>query len=47
MKCENCGSRRVKHYDVEGVPFCQKCWDDPDLWEPIEPAEVKDAQPVS
>ena len=33
-KCENCGKGPVKHYDVEGVPFCQKCWDTPEVFEP-------------
>jgi len=33
-KCENCGGRPVTHYDVEGVPICERCWNDPELWEP-------------
>lgn len=42
-RCENCKSRRVKHYDVEGVPFCQKCWDDPAIWVSSGP-EAQDAK---
>ena len=31
-RCENCNATPVEHFDVEGVPFCQKCWDDPTIW---------------
>ena len=32
-KCENCGKRPITHHDADGVPFCQRCWDDPTVWE--------------
>ena len=32
--CENCQQDDADmRYDVEGVPICNKCWNDPDLWD--------------
>ena len=30
--CEGCGLTEVTQFDIEGVPFCQGCWDDLGLW---------------
>ena len=27
-RCEGCQSRDVTHWDGEGVPLCDECWDD-------------------
>ena len=35
-KCENCRVERNDaegwHYDAEGIPFCDACWNNPDIW---------------
>lgn len=37
-QCEACGIERYEsengwHYDVEGIPLCDDCWTDEDLWD--------------
>lgn len=35
-QCENCGRSDLElHYDVEGVPICDVCWNDPSVWAEI------------
>ena len=40
-KCENCGGRPVTHYDVEGVPICESCWNHPEMWNTKPDAEAQ------
>ena len=34
LQCENCEAfDEGMHFDIEGVPICDKCWNCPELWE--------------